>query len=655
MTGPAVKYNCLVLLILVALLSIYDTLPAQEVGLFRLRRWGGSLRFRWQTENRFAPDLTREKTYNGAFNLHNNGYIINPNLLYFQWSGDVGLYLTRFVTQEINRNTKGRLLSQNFLASLFKSGKYPLTFLWDRNINVIDMEQGGRNNYDINNLQVVVETRDWSTPSRLQIASRDLWEVWDRAGFRTERNQLRRTINYTGRRGADEYNLDLDYDFLNIKDRIRAKWSYSKHTANVRYIRPFGKDDLNQFNSRLSLFIRNGLSDYKNAGINNSIQLHHKYHLSSRYHHSLMITRTLGSTFMQNTAYASASHRLFSSLNTSLSTGGSYSNLRGGNTYTYSLSSSVNYNKKIPLSGRLQLGFTRGYSINNIETNNTEHIIVHERQAFVGGFHVMLNERDIITSSIIVFDEQGKMIFEEGENKDYILTVVGDRVELFRTPFGRIAENAVILVDYRFNTLPTMRYKTNSQVISAGVSFGWLSLTYNINRHIQDLVKGDPAGINKLQDMQAKAALARITLRRDNAGMSVYARHKLYHSRNLDFKSIDTQFSFFVKPFYSLSISNKLSYSLLDHQLELLKVSVYSLRSELGWRPSRSFMLRGYGKYRLRKESAKTDEQNIEYGASLQRYWRVLTLQLRYEKRIWDFFFRTIKEQRFTLEVVRAF
>ncbi len=621
-----------------------------------MQRWHGSMLFRMQREKRVAPNISKKRGYSGRFIIRNTGYIVNPDLLNFVWSGDVGLYLQQFLTQDIRRNTKGRLLGHHITASLFQSNPKSLIFLWNQNTNVINIDENGRTGYDTNTLQASLHLRDSWLSSRLHLTWHDLWEEWSRVGFKTTRNQLRRSIRYVGKREEDNSLYDVNYDFNSIQDRIRSKSSYSKHTANIRYRHAFGEEQANQLDSKFNLFLLSGFSNHKSARLKQSLKFQHPYSLASQYHHTLALSHsTVTGTALQNTAYAAILHSLYGSLNSNFGVGGSFFKMRDGKTFNYSASGGFSYSKKIPLSGRIMLGYTRGFSINDNKLESTEKVIVSERHVFIGGFPVMLNERNIILSTILVFDNDGQLMFEEGEDKDYVLRVIGERVEIYRNVFGRITEGEVVVVDYHFQTIPAMRYSTNSTVFNAGLNFGWLSMNYSENRHDQNLLEGDLENISSLQNLFTKAAQLKINLRGEYAGTTLMVEHRIYQSRTLDYKAVDVRYSFFISPFRSLTLSNNFGISFLNHYKQRLINKVYFFRSELNWRPSRTFILQVYGNYRLRRETIQPDETNFEYGGTLQRTWRIFRALFRYEKRNWDFEPKFINERRFTIEVERLF
>lgn len=632
-----------------------DPVPGQELGLFRLRGLGGSMRFRIQKERRVAPEISNERTLNAILVLRNTGFVINPEILNFKWAGDLGLFHEQFTADNLERNSKGRFLGHNLTALFFQSSPNSLSFFWNRSTNFINLDETGSTFHKINNLQATLEMRELKLPSRLMARSRDTEENWERGGFKANQNQRRRSLHYDGEKVEDDRNFELTYDWIDVKDRIRKSASYYSHMGNVRYRKAFGEELANKWDSNVRVFKRKGLRNLLNIRSRQSLEIQHKPSLTSRYRHSLSFTNSDNGSIFQNTGSASLSHRLYASLNTNASLGGTYSLLQTGRSYTYSLSGGVTYTKRIPLSGRLQILYTRGFSINDLNLDPTEQVIVNERHFLLGSLPVLLNERNIIVSTIIIFNEDGDFVFEEGEDKDYTLRIIGDRIEIHRNPFGRMLESSVILVDYHFQTLPSMRYSTNTEIFSAGVNFGWISLNYLVNRHDQNLISGDEESLPHLQDLFTKALQLSSTLRGERAGMSLYAEKKFYNSTSISFDAIDLRYAFFIMPFSRFTITNNLSYSFLSHNLESLDIKSYSLRSELRWRPSYYFTLHGFGKYDIREETRRAIEKNFEYGVSLERLWRVFRVQFKFDKRRWDFGERHFNERRVMVEVERIF
>ncbi|MFQ6114317.1 MAG: hypothetical protein ACE5NG_09560, partial [bacterium] len=306
---------------------------------------------------------------------------------------------------------------------------------------------------------------------------------------------------------------------------------------------------------------------------------------------------------MLHSAYASISHLLYTSLSTNLGVGGTYGSLTQGKERTFIANSSVHYTKSLPLSGRLQLGYTRSYSLNDRQIESTVQAIVHERHIFTGDLPVLLNERNILVSTIIVFDAKGTIIYEEGEDKDYVVRMIGDRVEIYRNPLGRIHSGQTVLIDYQYHTSPSMRYTTNTTNFNAGLVFQWLLLYYRVNRHDQTLLSGSSQAATFLQDLFIKTLGAELAWRGRDVGLELVGGYKIYESRALAFKSTNVRQSFFYHPMRNVTLSVNLALAFLQHSRVNREFRVYTYRSTLRWRIQHNLSFQGFGGFRIRQET----------------------------------------------------
>jgi len=644
-----------VLALLVGTAAPIPSLHAQEVGLFRLRRWGGTVRLRFEGERRFSPELTQRPTFREAIALRNRGFVISPRLLAFQWNGDLSLFQERYTGAGLKQSSAGRLLSHNFMATILQRSAYPFTFVWTRNSNVINLTLGGRSRYDISRVQAALNMRGLSLPSLLRVQEQNLKEEWTRAGWTTRRNQVRRTLKYEGRRRSDGGSLDLSYDLLDVLDRIRKSLSYTTHLATARMRRAFGSDRSNEWNSSLRLFRRRGLSDYDNARLEETLRLRHLPSLTSRYHYTASVTRTANVTSLLQSAFASLSHRLYSSLNTNVGAGGTFGSFSLGKERTLSVNGGTQYAKTIPLSGRLSLGYARAYSLTDRAVPSLVQQVFHEVHVFVNGLPILLNERNVLLGSIVVSDEAGEIIFEEGEDRDYVVRQFGDRVEIYRNPLGRIEENATVVVDYQFRTPPSMRFRTDMETFNAGLSWSWLSLYYRVSRHDQDLLSGSPTYASFLENLSTRTAGAAIELHGRRGRLSVVGEYRDYSSNSVAYESLTLRNSLSYRPMRFVGLSASMTLSFLSHTRLKRDITVYAYRSTLQFRPARWFQLEAFGRYRIRRETAVADEDSYEYGGTLRSAWRVTNLFLSYQRRRWQFGTQLVDEHRFIAEIQRIF
>jgi hypothetical protein len=84
--------------------------------------------------------------------------------------------------------------------------------------------------------------------------------------------------------------------------------------------------------------------------------------------------------------------------------------------------------------------------------NEDTAFVFDERHVMVGLQPVLLLQPDIIASSIVVTDENGSIMYDEGVLGDYVVIEVGGGIEtqLSRTPTSDIADGQFVLVDYEY-------------------------------------------------------------------------------------------------------------------------------------------------------------------------------------------------------------
>ncbi|MFQ5630308.1 MAG: hypothetical protein ACE5I1_16175, partial [bacterium] len=613
---------------LIGILGVADLAFSQQMQLFYMRRWHGSFRFRYQAENRVSPEQTRERTTNENLILRNSGFVINPYLLSYQWSGDLGFLQERYIGDVISRKSRGRFINQSLTTSLFTASTHPLTIQLSRSTNTLNLDFGGKTTYDITNYQFTLDLPSFYLISRFHGGQRKIRDKWSRAGFTTERDQIRRFFNYNGRIDREHSSVDVDYDFFHVSNRIFSDRSYGTHNGRFRMRRSFGQNKANLWEAGVFLVLRTGLTNYRNAKHSQSLTFQHFPWLTSSMRYSFSITNTLQQTSLQHSAFGTIKYRLYNSLRATLIAGGTTGNSKLGNFGTRSLNSGVNYTKKLFLSGRFQIGYTRTYALTERVSESNEQQVVNERHIILGGLPIILGERYIVPSSIRVFDEDSKFLYEEGEEKDYSVRAVGEYVEIVYNPLGRIREDDVLLVDYRFQTLPTMSFSTDTRIFNTSLIFGPLSVYYFKNKHDLDFITGSFYAQSFLGDLVTQTAGTSLSLRGERLGILLQAEKKVQDSKSLAYVITQLRNSLFFKPKRNLSISTNFSSSLLDHTREDFRIKSYTLQTNFRWRLTLDMILEGFGQYKIRRENHRPEELISEFGFTLHRYWQVVRMKL---------------------------
>jgi hypothetical protein len=107
------------------------------------------------------------------------------------------------------------------------------------------------------------------------------------------------------------------------------------------------------------------------------------------------------------------------------------------------------------------LGFNAGLGLSYQETDRVSSLglteVVDESHIVRLGGAIILNRRFVIIPTIIVTDVDSLLVYVEG--LDYIVfPVAGDLTQVQILPGGRIENGATILVSYKAQALPSMKF-----------------------------------------------------------------------------------------------------------------------------------------------------------------------------------------------------
>jgi len=643
------------LILLAAILPAGAPVFAQRAKLFQFGRWGGSFKFRFYAKNRQALELRKDRIFYEDFILRNSGFIIHPKLFSFRLTGDVRFFQEKIVGTNYLMNLKGHLAGLNLTTSILSDSKTPIMLMFNKSTNDVNMNFDGYNRYKLTNIQGTLDLPAFFIPSRLHAEHQDIREFWSRGGFAVYRDQIRQTASISGRRNDAKSLIDVDYDYYGTLNRLYPQRSYNIHNARFRYRYKINVEETSIFESDVYVNLNTGITNYKSAKMEQRLELQHSPWLHSKLRYSIAFRRSLDATTLQSSLFGSLGHDLYKSLKTTIGVGGSYSKSNFGHLTNRMVNASIAYNKNIPFGGRLQISYSRNLGLTDRQVESTVQEIANERHLVYGSVPIMLNERNIILSSVEVLDEENGIIFEQGEARDYILRSIGDYVEIVVSPLGRIRENSAILVNYRFQTLPTLKFLMDTEVFNASLSFSAITFYHIINNHLAKLLDGTVAARALLGDLHVTTTGLRISSRGKLFGISLRGECRTQESPFLAYEIIDFRNTLLFRPVWNLGLSTTLLYSQLTHALENAKIRSRAIRGELRWRPTIDLSLFGFVRYSYREQSLYPKEGIYEYGGTLERFWRVLRLKLRYEDRTWEYGLRLINDRRFLVEVERIF
>jgi hypothetical protein len=110
--------------------------------------------------------------------------------------------------------------------------------------------------------------------------------------------------------------------------------------------------------------------------------------------------------------------------------------------------------------------------------------VMHEEYTLIDGLIVLFKRPYVNLSTVKVFDATGTTLYQTG--LDYILTPIGNYVQIQRVPGGQIPNNSTIYIDYIADVPGSYRFDMKNEFWSAGVSMFKKLITVYYRHQKQD-------------------------------------------------------------------------------------------------------------------------------------------------------------------------
>ena len=229
----------------------------------------------------------------------------------------------------------------------------------------------------------------------------------------------------------------------------------------------FDRQKRYSLSSFISLYDQQGTTRFRKNDIIERLylQLHRSLRFIGDYSYYMMEDdfQSLG----RNRIHGALNHQLYESLATSLFV--EYSAI-GQTVYdetNLKTGAELNYTKKIPTGGRLNLGYRYYRHRYDMKSAPVTVRVIMEEHVLSDALIVLLNRPYVVTSSVTVKDVTGTVIYQQG--LDYIIIQRNNFIELQRVPGGLIADNQAVYVDYNALQPGDYSYDANNHAVSASL------------------------------------------------------------------------------------------------------------------------------------------------------------------------------------------
>lgn len=593
-------------------------LPSEAVArrVFEVGRWEGFVEFgfEWDSEkstSEGAGDLAlRKLRFEEKVGLRNSSFILDPRFVRLDSGLTAGFFQERLSVNGEESPSDGRILGYDLTATVLPEKPYTLTLFANRGQSSISREFAGTSDVLTENRGGTLSLKRIFLPSTLSYR-RELLEEESRFGaFVGRREEVRNVFTYDARRTWEANDLSVRYEFADVDDRVFPKFSYRTHTAGLHHRLDFGEAVPKTLVSSFRYFRRGGRFEFSSMGIDEDLHIRHGEDLTTGYHYSFSRFSTQDGATTSHTGILSLGHQLYGSLTTDLSLRGTFSTFPTGRESIYGGRADLTYRKRIFWGGRLLAGLGGSYEVQDDRFEEREAFISREQHVARIGAPFRLDRPRVIAGSIVVIDEAGTSLFQEG--LDYVVRFVGHFAEIDIVPGGRIADGRTLVVDYRVIVSPSVKFSTWANRFNIGFDYGWIYPFYSYERVTQDLLSGTDETF--LEDMTDHTAGVEFRWDGTKFRGSLRNEYRTHDSRLLSFDALQFRqlLSYFPHPTVSLSLS--LNESLFDFRDPTRERTSVVGRFSLGWRPRPTLSLEGFASARLWSDSISPDETAHKVG-----------------------------------------
>jgi hypothetical protein len=634
-----------ILVVLVSVLGILSDVWASE--WFRLNPLDWEASFEFDGSRRSGDAGTSQDTqFEEGIRIRQSGYSLDPKIATFSLEIEPVWQQGDFHYPAPGRDDELDASFLNYSGSLSllhgTPGPVGLTADASRSAGTTDFSLGSRSEFDTENRRVELNWKTSIFPSILSYSERFLDQTHRSglSGTLSERDDVLRTLRYRGR--SLKMNLSLEHS--DFDDRIFNR-DYEEEKARWSHIARWGKGS--RLNSSLDYTDRKGFSAYEKLNIAESARLQHTKNLYSSYTlgHSTLSQRQ---ETRRNSASLGLTHQLYQNLTTDFQLSGASMDFDLGEQDEYGTKLRFTYNKKIWRDGRLTAGIGGGRRIVDreaigglLDVTNESHTVDITRTLF-------LNERYIDTTSIIVKGGAGFPVFTEGT--DYtVVSVDSNFTQIEILPAGLINVGDTVLVDYSYQSLPSLEYSTNTFNYRVSTDFGWISLFHRASRSDQNLISGTDEGF--LTDRRDDTSGLQIRWTRPRTRTTFNVERRSFRSGDLDSKSFILRQSliYTVSPTAVLNLSANETFTESNgRQIDTLTADM-SMR----WRPGPNLVVTPRVGILNREERGVSDERYFTAGVDLRWAVRKLSVTASLKHNEWSGTINNTDENRLMLTLIR--
>lgn len=453
--------------------------------------------FDYGKEQRTTPDSDRSTetfNYSESISLSTRGYAYHPALLGYR------LKYSPLWRQHIDKSFSG---SKSKRDSFFNAYFVTAEILKDKpyRLNIIASRNTARNT---SNLGRVTETVSDSYSSVLSLKNEVL-----PTRIRYSHSERERKGFFASESDYDNFEISMDYRRHMGKSRLVASSNMLRSNSasvflkteenKMSFTNAYGIARNINLNSAWNYrSYKGGLNRSNRYNFREAVNWKHGMNFRTKYNFRYTVNQFREAKSQSGALGFALTHKLYENLSTSINTNASKTKQASNNIYQYDGGLNLRYKRRIPW-GSIEGSAVHHYRLRSNEAEDSDRLVSGEPVTLQLGTVTFLNNRNVDTATIEVFDDSRVTRFQEG--RDYEITSEDSFVRITCIAGGLIdqtpncTDGVPVLVDYAFSTNPSSDILRQTRNYSVSVDL-WdhLKISYSIHLSSSEALSGDSKG-----------------------------------------------------------------------------------------------------------------------------------------------------------------
>lgn len=441
-----------------------------------------------RTDNDSSGDKnhsSRETQSEAGARISQQGHVLDPGIAWFLLNFEPTYTRDEFDSDTLTEDSSGDILNYLFQLGLLRDTPDP--FSYDLTAQRISNNTSGSlgSLYDnvIDSKQVAVNWKTKAFPMSFiykeEILEQDFRTI--DSNLVSKRDEVLQTWSITGR--SSKLNLRLQHKTLD--DRITTRNNdHQLDQAILNHQLPWGRDS--ELRSRFDFYDRTGFNANERLTVEEIARIRHTDNLFSR---SSLRFNSVTQSIKTEEKFAKfeLNHQLYSNLTSTASMNVKSRESENLDEQSKYIDLDSRYQKQNFYGALVNAGLGVGYKETDRESSVGLISIADESHVTTLSGTFTLNNRFILSASIIVISDDGTLVYVEGIDYE-VNSLSGDLTEILTIPGSRINEGDTLLVSYQASALPSQEFSTTQTRYNLGFDLGWFQFSH-MDRRSDDTLK----------------------------------------------------------------------------------------------------------------------------------------------------------------------